>query len=145
MITSNNYILSDHQALTATALSTNVIDLGEAGTPFRGQGPLHQDIGKGTMVPLLISVTSPFVGATGLDVEIIVSANEDLSSPTVLLTESFTAAQLADTETTTNTQCIPNGADQRYLGLRYVVSGTATAGTIYSSIVKGTQTNFTGA
>jgi hypothetical protein len=82
MILSQQLIFSALQAVTATALSTNVVDLGVAGTPYGAVAPLNNDKGKGTPVPILIQVASDFATLTSLTITIEVSANEDMSSST---------------------------------------------------------------
>lgn len=145
MILSNQLLLSDDQAITATAVSTNVIDLGVAGTPYDAVASLNQDVGKGSHVPVLIQVTEDFATLTSLTVTIEASANDDLSSSTVLSSETIAVADLVAGKQTF-VQCLPNGADQRYLGVRYTVGGTnATAGKITAGISMGNQTNVTGA
>lgn len=144
MILSAQQLFSDDQAITATAVSTNVIDLGTPGTPYGGN-PLNQDIGKGAAVPVLIQVTEAFDNLTSLTVSLEVSANSDLSSSTVLNTEVITLANLKPGKQTFM-QYLPNGVDARYLGVRYTVTGTApTAGAITAGISMGNQTNTTGA
>ena len=64
MILSAQQLFSDDQAITATAVSTNVIDLGVAGTPYGAVAALNQDVGKGAGVPVLIQVTEDFDNLT---------------------------------------------------------------------------------
>jgi hypothetical protein len=145
MILSQQLIFSALQAVTATALSTNVVDLGVAGTPYGAVAALNNDKGKGTPVPILIQVASDFATLTSLTITIEVSANEDMSSSTVLATEVIAAANLLAGKQTF-VQVLPNGANQRYLAVRYTVGGSnATAGTITAGISMGNQTNVTGA
>lgn len=145
MILSQQQLFSAKQAITATSLSTNVIDLGVAGTPYRGKAPLNQDVGKGTAVPVLIQVTEDFATLTSLTVTLEVSANEDMSSSKVLNSETIAVADLK-TGKQTFMQCLPNGVDERYLAVRYTVTGSnATAGTVTAGISMGNQTNVTGA
>lgn len=145
MILSAQQLFSDDQAVTATAVSTNVIDLGVAGTPYGTVAALNQDVGKGNPVPVLIQVTDDFATLTSLTITLETSANSDLSSSTVLASETVAAADLVAGKQTFM-QCLPNGADQRYLGVRYTVGGSnATAGTITAGISMGNQTNVTGA
>lgn len=144
MIFSAQQLFSDDQAVTATAISENVIDLGVAEAPYGAQAALHQDVGKGTPVPILAQVTEDFATLTSLTVTIEASANADLSSSTVLSSQTILAADLV-AGTQMFVQVLPTGADQRYLGLRYTVAGTnATAGTITAGITMGNQTNVTG-
>ena len=145
MILSANQLFSDDQAVTATAISTNVIDLGVPGTPFDAAAPLNQDVGKGASIPVLIQVTEDFATLTSLTITVEVSAAAGLTSPVVLATEVILAADLIAGKQTFM-QVLPNGADLRFLGVRYTVGGAdATAGTIVAGISMGNQTNVTGA
>ena len=145
MILSAFQKFSADQAILATAISTNVIDLGVAGTPFLGTAPLNQDIGKGTYVPILIQVTEDFNTLTSLTVTLETSDSADLTSSTVLATEVIALADLVAGKQTFM-QYLPNGVTGRYLGLRYTVTGTnPTLGTIVAGISMGNQTNITGA
>ena len=145
MILSAEQLFSDDQAITATAISENVIDLGVPGTPFGAAAPVHQDIGKGAAIPVLIQVTADFATLTSLTVTVEVSAAAGLTSPVVLATEVIAVADLVAGKQTFM-QVLPNGADLRYLGVRYTVTGSdATAGTIVAGISMGNQNNLTGA
>ena len=145
MILSAQQLLSNDQAITATALSTNVIDLGVPGTPHGAVAPLNMDIGKGNPVPVLIQVTEDFATLTSLTVTLEVSANEDMSSSKVVNTQTILAADLVAGKQTFM-QCLPNGVDDQYLAVRYTVAGSnATAGKIMAGISMGNQTNITGA
>lgn len=145
MILSAQQLFSDDQAITATAISENVIDLGVAGTPYGAAAPLNRDVGKGTPVPVLIQVTEDFATLTSLTITVEVSAAAGLTSPQVLATETIAVADLLAGKQT-YMQVLPNGADLRYLGVRYTVTGSnATAGAITAGISMGNQTNTTGA
>ena len=138
-------IFSDDQAITATAISENVIDLGVAGTPHRAQAALNNDKGKGNKIPVLIQVTEDFATLTSLTITVEVSAAAGLTSPQVLATETILLADLVAGKQTFM-QVLPDGADLRYLGVRYTVTGSdATAGNITAGITMGNQTNITGA
>lgn len=141
MILSNQLLLSDDQAITATAVSTNVIDLGVAGTPFDGQAALIQDQGKGYPIPILIQVTSDFNNLTSLTIAIETGSTDSLG--TVVISESVLLADLVAGKYT-NTIVLPTGVDERYLGVRYTVVGTdPTQGAITAGITGGVQTNIT--
>jgi hypothetical protein len=145
MIFSAQQIFSDDQAVTATAISTNVIDLGVRGTPFDAKAPLIGDTGKGNPVCILIQVTTDFAVLTSLTVTLETSANADLSSSTVLATEVILVAALVAGKQTFM-QYLPNGVTGRYLGIRYTVGGSdATLGNITAGITMGNQTNVHGA
>jgi len=144
MILSSQLMFSDNQAITGNTKSTNVVDLGQAGTPYDAVAPLNQDVGKGNPIPILVQVTEDFAGLTQLQVRIQVSANDDLSAPQTLIVETIVLADLVQGQTI-YTQVLPNGVDQRYLGLDFtVIGGPATAGQITAAITMGNQTNFTG-
>lgn len=143
MIFSAQQIFSDDQAIVGTAISENVIDLGVAGTPYDAVAPLNQDVGKGAPIPILVQVTEDFDALTSLSITVEVGATTSLG--TVLATESVLLADLIAGKQTF-LQCLPNGADERYLGVRYTVVGTnPTVGQITAGITMGNQTNVTGA
>lgn len=145
-ILSQQSLFSDDQAITTTAISENVYDLGPAGTPYGGVAPLIQDVGKGVKVPLLVQVTEDFAGATSLTITVEVADNAALSSGAEVVASS--GAILVD-DLTAGYQLpidvLPNGISKRYLGLRYTVVGTGTAGRITAGISMGNQTNIHGA
>ncbi len=143
MILSQNLILSDKQAITATAKSTNVIDLGVAGTPYGAVAPLHQDVGKGNPICFLAQVTEAFNNATSVAVAIETGSSTTLG--TVILSEVIPLADLKAGKQSV-IQVLPTQLTERYLGVRYTVVGTApTAGAFTTGITMGNQTNVTGA
>lgn len=143
MILSAQQLFSDDQAITATAVSTNVIDLGVAGTPYGAVASLNQDVGKGNPVYILIQVTEDFDALTSLAVTIEVGSAETLGD--VRATETIVLANLKAGKQTC-VQVLPNCIDKRYLGVRYTVTGTPpTVGKITAGISMGNQTNITGA
>lgn len=143
MIFSKQQTFSDNQAITATALSTNVIDLGVPGTPHGATATLNGDVGKGTPVPILIQVTEDFDNLTSLNIAIEAGETETLG--TVILSQDIPLAELIAGKQT-SVVVMPNGLDQRYVGVRYTVTGTApTAGMITAKVTMGVQTNITGA
>jgi hypothetical protein len=144
MILSAQQLFSSDQAITATALSTNVIDLGVSDTPYGGKAALNHDIGKGNPVPVLIQVTSAFNTLTSLTITLETGAVAGTLG-TVLATETILLADLvAGKQTALN--FLPKGATGRYLGVRYTVTGTnPTTGTITAGITMGNQVNVTGA
>lgn len=145
MILSAQQLFSDDQAITATAISENVIDLGLAATPHGAAAALNNDKGKGNIVPLLVQVTEAFNTLTSLTITVEVSAAAGLTSPQVLATETILLADLAVGKQMFM-QVLPNGVDLRYLGVRYTVTGTPpTLGKITAGITMGNQTNVTGA
>ena len=82
MITSIMSLLSIAQAITATAISANVMDLGIPGTPYGGAAPLDRDFGKGTPVPILIQVVEDFATCTSVTITLETGPNADFTSST---------------------------------------------------------------
>jgi hypothetical protein len=145
MIFSANQLFSDDQAITATAISANVIDLGARATPYDAAAALTGDIGKGTPVPLLVQVTETFATLTSLTITVETSAAAGLTSPTVAYSSGAVAAATLVQGYKLPIQVLPENLTGRYLGLRYTVGGSnATAGKITAGIVWGRQTNTTG-
>lgn len=144
MIFSMNQLFSNDQAITATAVSTNVIDLGLPGTPVYGKAALKQDIGKGTPIPILVQVTEAFNTLTSLTISIETSANADMSSAKVLESQVIALADLTLGKQH-SVQVVPVGVDRRYMAIRYTVTGTApTLGKVTAGITMGNQTNIVG-
>lgn len=143
MILSAQQLFSDDQAITASTDSNNVIDLGVAGTPCGAVAPLNNDKGKGNKVPILIQVTEAFNTLTSLEIKISTGATTALGttviSKVVPLADLVVGYQFP-------VEVLPNEIDERYLGIEYVVVGTApTLGKITAGITMGNQTNVTGA
>lgn len=141
MIFDNTLLFSDAQAITADAASTNVVDLGATGTPFGGN-QLTRDIGKGHKVPLYLYVTETFNNLTSLTVTVQVDTVENFASPKEVVSKTYALADLAAGEKLAMPDCIPEGADERYLRIYYDVTGTApTTGAITAGVVAARQTN----
>lgn len=138
MILSANQTFASDQAVTATAISTNVIDLGTPGTPIRAAAALTQDIGR-SLVNILCQVTADFATLTSLTVTLENSAAAGLTSPVVLATESIAVADLIAGKQL-NLNYLPRNCKLQYLGLRFTVVGSnATAGNITAGISMGNQ------
>ena len=145
MIFSAQQLFSSDQAVTVAALSTNVIDLGAAGTPYGAAAALNHDIGKGNKIPLLAQVTTAFAtgaGATTLTVALETGATTALG--TVVASQTIAIADLVAGKQI-NFDYVPNGATGRYLGFRYTPDAAMNAGAITAGITMGNQTNVTGA
>lgn len=143
MILSAQQLFSDDQAITASADSTNVIDTGVRGTPYDAAAALNGDIGLGTAIPVLVQVTADFDNLTSLTVNLSTGATTALG--TTILSQTIALADLVAGKQT-SFQVLPKDITERYLGIEYVVTGTApTAGTITAGVSMGNQTNVTGA
>lgn len=111
-------VLSDAQAFTVTAFSTNTVDLGVS--------TVARDIGSGEPMELVIQVDVAADFTTTdetYSVDLVQSANANLSSPDVLERRTITAANLA--LGTIHRIPIPGGAiTKRYVGLQMTTGGT---------------------
>lgn len=143
MILDNTLVLSDSQVITATAASTNVIDLGATGTTYGASSALSADIGKSANVEVICNISQAFNNLTSLTVAIQVSVDAVFTSPVTVATgpavplASLTlGAQLSFPAT------LPEGVNLRYLRFYYTVAGTApSTGKIIASVVAARQTN----
>lgn len=139
-------LFSDRQALTAagSVLSTRYIDLGAPGTKPDGT-PAELDPGKAELGSILAQVTDDFAGGTSIQAQLVMSDTADGDSLTgtievVQETAPVPAAQLK-AGYRFRLDKMPPGITKRYLGLRYVVDGTFTTGTITAGFVVGKSTN----
>lgn len=138
MIFDNQTLLSDAQAITVTAASTNILDLGPIASG------ITRDIGKGKQIPLLIQVTEQFtaVGAATLTVALQVDDNSDFTSAkTVWTSPAIALADLAPGDVIIP-EYVQRGTDERYLRLNYTVAtGPMTAGKVTAGVTMGNQSN----
>ena len=125
MITDAFLRLSDAQALTTTAVSTNTIDLGVA-----------RDMGAGEELYVYFTVPTALAGGTSVTFQVITSAAAALTSPTIVgSTNAIVTASLVagyKTAVRINPSVFANG--QRYLGAQYTIVGTYTSGTVTCDI-----------
>lgn len=135
MIYDRQNTVSQAQAITATAVSTDTIDLSQA-----------RDIGTGNDLKWVITIDQSFNNLTSLEIQAISSAAANLSSPTVIgSTGAIVLAQLTAGRRPIVLElnrsilaALPIG--QRYIGLNYVVVGTApTLGQVTSSLTVDAQ------
>lgn len=122
-------VVSDAQAITADAVSTNTIDLGTS-SPAR-------EIGSGEPMAMLVTVDVAADFTTGDETyafELIQSANANLSSATVLNRRVLTAAQLA-LGAIFAIGVPPGTPSARYLGMNYDVGGTTPTLTVTAALV----------
>lgn len=136
MIADAQLQLSAAQAVTASAVSTNTIDLGTA-----------RDLGAADLnIVITVDEAATAAGAATVQFQVISSAAANLGSPTVLAQTDA----IAKTELTLGRRPIvlevpraimlaqPIG--QRYLGLNYVVAtGPLTAGKFTANVVLDVQ------
>lgn len=131
MITDANLTLSNNQAPTVTAVSTNTLDLQS-----------NRDAGAGEEMHLIILVkTQPTAaGAATVRFQLISSASANLSSPTVLgQTDDIPKVNLVPGVSIIHVPMARftlGGLGQRYIGCQYVIStGPLTAGSFDAFLV----------
>lgn len=131
MITDKFLRVSDAQAVTVTAVSTDTIDLSVA-----------RDMGEGRELFMNFAVGTVFAGGTSTNFEVIIADNAALSSNVVVVGASGAMA----TADLTAGKLIPVGINpqvaslgKRYMGARYTVVGTNTTGTVTADIVMDIQ------
>lgn len=136
MIFDRQTLLSDQQAITVTAPSTNVIGLGPKATG------LVRDIGKGKQIPLLIQVTEAFAaaGAATLTVTLETDDTAGFGSPTVVWTSPAIPKATLVPGYVIIPEYIPRGTNEEFLRVNYTVgTGPMTAGKIVAGVTMGNQ------
>lgn len=123
--------LSDAQALTATAVSTNTIDCGNP--------TVKRDIGSGEPVKLVVSMDVALGGTSPtMLIEVLQSANADLSTPDVIASSgSIAGAAEAPVGKIFQLPLPPGRITKRYLGARYTLGGTSPTGTVTAFVQPG--------
>lgn len=136
MIINKNLTLSENQAITADAISENVIRWNETGKATLEAGQIVRNIGSGTAVPMLIQVTENFATLTSLEITLETSDSADLSSSTVLASSgAIPVASLLAGYRPAFTRHVPDATMLDFLGLRFNVNGSnATAGKISAAV-----------
>lgn len=128
--------LADAQAITVTATSSKVIDLGPESYVGNANG--------GGAIPIAVSVDESFTadGAATLQIAVRSSKSADMSSPKVhYLTPAIAKADLAAGKAFPAVLAIPYDA-QRYVDLSYTVAtGPFTAGKLTAVVTTSRQTN----
>lgn len=141
-------LFSNAQAITATAGSTNVIDLQATGIPYGNVERLRRDIGRGEDVPLLIQVVQAFNNLTSLEIKVQTSDDplfgsgivDHYTSGAILLAALVPGFKISHS-------VIPDAASvaggmKRYMRTQYIVVGTApTTGQVTAGVVAGVNNN----
>lgn len=135
-------LLSDAQAITASAASTNVIDLGTPGKVYGASVALTRDVGKGKPIPLLIQVIESFATLTSLTVTMQVDNDEAFGSPKTVWSSGAIPVATLKAGFVIVPEYITRGTDERYMRLYYTVAGSnATTGKIAAGVTMGNQSN----
>ena len=127
MITDKLLRVSEDQAVTATAYSSETIDLSVA-----------RDVGEGTALYMNFALTEAFANGTNITFEVVTSANANLSSHDVIGSSATIATAALTLGKNIVVRINPDiaGKGKRYLGARYVVTGTMNAGKVTADVVE---------
>lgn len=128
MMLDNAIVYSRNQAITTTAVSTDVTDHGAAGVFNR----------QNARAVATIPVT--FTGGTSIQAVFQTSAAENFASPVALITGPVVPVASAVAGSTLLDAPIPDGA-LRYTRMNYVVVGTMTAGQVDAGVVLDSPSN----
>lgn len=133
----NQTVMSDDQDVgsggAATVVCSKSIDLGAPGTDINGGSPPN-DAGLADLIVDARVSALAFAGGTSVQAQLVMSANADLSSNTVLeSTAAIPTATLVIGYKFALSR-IPSGVTKRYIGLQYVVVGAMSAGKIRASL-----------
>lgn len=133
MIFDKTTLLSNAQAVTADAASTNVIDLSPRATG------IVRDIGKGQPIPLLIQVVESFNNLTSIAISLQVDEDVAFGSPKTVWSSTVLLADLVAGKVIVP-EYIPRGSDERYLRVYYDITGTTpTTGKFTAGVTMGNQ------
>ena len=113
MILDEEALFSNNQKITATAVSTNVLNLGK------------REVSFGTPVEIYIQVTEDFNNLTSLSIKVQTSAVENFGTATDLIEQSILLAKLKK-GTVSTIKFLPKG-NLGYMRLVYTITGTAPA------------------
>lgn len=128
---------------TGTQTASNILDLGvSSGVPTSANGGGARDIGVGNPLQLLVQVTTAFAGGTSLQAELAGAPDNGSGaegsytvmwlSPAIVEADLWVGAYLANVNVP---RTIPGQVLPRFLRLRFITSGTHTAGAVIGTIV----------
>jgi hypothetical protein len=129
---------SDAQALTATAISTNVVDtltMGAAASATAIGPNLSLDLGQGNApVYLVVQAVTAAAGGDSAKTLTISLESDSTANLATSATVHFSSAAILGSAVTAGarlvTLALPHGAYERYLGVRFTVSASFTSFTI---------------
>ena len=121
MILDKENLFSEDQAITVTAASTNLIDLGAA---YKGEGE---------PVNILAQVTTAFAGGTSVACKLQTDDNASFSSATDVLDSGAIATATLAQGYKFKFSVLPNDLE-RYIRLYFTVVGTMSAGKVFAGL-----------
>lgn len=121
MILDKENIMSNDQAITTTAASTDLIDLGLT------------EMGEGEPIEVICQVTTAFAGGTSIDAALQTDDNASFSSATQLQATGAIATATLVQGYRFKFSVLPEDCE-RYLRINYTVVGTMSAGNILAGL-----------
>lgn len=140
MIFSKQEMFSEAQALTTTAASTNIIDLGAPGTVLGAPVARDQDVGKGRPIQIYAGLDVA-AGGTSPTISAALQADNDVAfgsattiqtAPTI--TDGAAGARIA-------LFVLPEGVSERYIRINYTTGGTTPTHTVTAGVVLADSTS----
>lgn len=125
-MTDRETTFSNNQAVTTGTQYSDAYDTGLAN---------HPNINTNRELQVLVLVTTAFADGTSLQVNVVESANSNLSSPTVIHTGQVVVEASLTAGTRLIATTLPR-TSKRYIGLQFVTVGTHTAGAIWGGLVR---------
>lgn len=144
MLFSKQHMFSEAQALTTTgAASTNIIDLGATGTVLGAPAALIRDIAKGKPIPFVVKLDVAS-GGTNPTIQVTVETddNEGFASATIRGTSDVVSDGAAGDEIWLDVY-LPEGTNEQYLRLDYILTGTTPTYTVTAGIPAARTSNYT--
>ena len=134
MILDKQTLLSDAQAITGDAASSNVLDLHALAKTAYNQAQLRHNVGLGMEIPLLIQVVEDFDALTSLAIIVQTDDNSGFGSPKEILRQVVLLADLKAGFISVIDK-LPRGIKERYVRVYYDVTGAnPTVGKITAGI-----------
>lgn len=121
MIFDKENLFSEDQAITVTANSTNVIDLGLT------------EMGEGEPIQIIVQVTTAFAGGTNMVVTLTTDDNAAMASETTLLASGTIITATLVQGYRFKFSVLPEDCE-RYLRLTFTVTGTMSAGAVFAGL-----------
>lgn len=121
MIFDKENLMSEDQALTTTAVSENVIDLGLT------------EMGEGEPIEIIVQVTADLATGTSVQIDLETDDNASFSSAVVLQASGVIATASLKAGYRFTFSILPQDAE-RYIRLNYVIIGTFDAGTVTAGL-----------
>lgn len=142
MILDANLTFSENQAVTATAISENVLRLPDAGVVYGEDAAITRNLGPGTEVPILVQVVEDFATLTGLTITLETADNAALSANSeVLFSTGVIPVASLKAGYRPPIRVLPDFNLRDFVGLRYTVTGSdATAGKITAALATAVNT-----